>query len=204
MKQVWKPTTLLGPIPPALITCGSMEKPNVLTAAWVGIINTKPPMCYISLRPERYSAPIIKESGVFCINLPTQQLVKSVDFCGVRSGKNTDKFSICKLSASEGASGVPMLNESPISLECRVNKIIPLGSHEMYLADITAVHVEESLLDETGKLHIERANLLAFAHGGYYSLGKQLGTFGYSVRKKKAARPATAKKQSVKRGKETK
>ncbi len=187
MKQLWKPTTLLGPIPPALITCGTMEKPNILTAAWVGIINTKPPMCYISLRPERFSAPIIKESGVFCINLPTEGLVRSVDLCGVRSGRDTDKFGICKLSASIGQSGVPMLNESPISLECKVTQIIPLGSHEMYLSEITAVHVEESLIDETGKLHIEKAKLLAFAHGGYYSLGKNLGTFGYSVRKKKPA-----------------
>ncbi len=187
MKQLWKPTTLLGPIPPALVTCGSMEKPNILTAAWVGIINTKPPMCYISLRPERYSAPIIKESGVFCINLPTESLVKSVDFCGVRSGKNTDKFGICKLSATEGITGVPLLAESPISLECKVTQILELGSHEMYLAEITAVHVEESLIDESGKLHIEKAKLLAFAHGGYYALGKKLGTFGYSVKKKKPA-----------------
>ncbi len=198
MKQLWKPTTLLGPIPPALITCGTMDKPNILTAAWVGIINTKPPMCYISLRPERFSAPIIKQSGVFCINLPTEALVKSVDFCGVRSGKDTDKFGICKLSASEGQSGVPMLNESPISLECRVTEIIPLGSHEMYLAEITAVHVEESLMDESGKLHIEKAKLLAFAHGGYYSLGRNLGTFGYSVRKKKPVKTAKPGKRQGK------
>lgn len=187
MKQVWKPTTLMGPIPPALITCGSMEKPNVLTAAWTGIINTKPPMCYVSIRPERYSAPIIKESGVFCINLPTESLVKSVDFCGVRSGRDTDKFAVCKLHAEAGGTGVPMLSDSPVSLECRVKQILPLGSHEMYLSEIVAVHVEDSLVDETGKLHIERAKLLAFAHGGYYALGRRLGTFGYSVRKKRPA-----------------
>lgn len=185
MKQLWKPTTLIGPIPPVMVTCGTMEKPNVLTAAWTGIVNTREPMCYISLRPERFSAPIIKESGVFCINLPTEELVKSVDFCGVRSGKNTDKFATCKLSAEQGSTGVPMLSQSPISLECKVKQIIPLGSHEMYLADIVAVHVEDSLIDETGKLHIEKARLLAFAHGTYFALGKKLGTFGYSVRKKK-------------------
>ena len=184
MKQIWNPTTLLGPIPPVLVTCGSMDKPNVLTAAWTGIVNTKPPMCYISLRPERYSAPIIKESGRFVINLPTEELVKSVDFCGVRSGRNTDKFATCRLTAEPSAHGVPMLAQSPISLECEVEQILPLGSHELYLAKISAVHVEESLLDESGKLHIERAKLLAFAHGGYYALGKRLGTFGYSVRKK--------------------
>lgn len=189
MKQKWKPTTLLGPIPPVLVTCGTMEKPNVLTAAWTGIVNTKPPMCYISLRPERYSAPIIKQSGTFVINLPTEALVKSVDFCGVRSGRDTDKFASCRLSAEAGESGVPMLHESPVSLECRVQQIIPLGSHELYLAEITAVHVEESLIDENGKLHIERAKLLAFAHGGYYALGKRLGTFGYSVRKKSPKKP---------------
>lgn len=190
MKQIWKPTTLMAPIPPVLVTCGSMEKPNILTAAWAGIINTKPPMCYISLRPERYSAPIIKESGVFAINLPTEALVRSVDFCGVRSGRDIDKFAHCKLSASEGGNGVPLLNESPISLECKVKEILPLGSHEMYLAEITAVQVEESLIDESGKLQIEKAKLLAFAHGGYYALGKNLGTFGYSVRKKPAKKRA--------------
>lgn len=190
MKQKWKPTTLLGPIPPVLVTCGTMEKPNVLTAAWTGIINTKPPMCYISLRPERYSAPIIQQSGTFIINLPTEALVKSVDFCGVRSGRDTDKFASCRLTAEMGENGVPMLKESPVSLECKVRQIIPLGSHELYLSEITAVHVEESLIDENGKLHIERAKLLAFAHGGYYALGKRLGTFGYSVRKKSPKKPA--------------
>jgi flavin reductase (DIM6/NTAB) family NADH-FMN oxidoreductase RutF len=150
-------------------------------------------MCYISLRPERYSAPIIKESGVFCINLPTEQLVRSVDFCGVRSGRNTDKFAVCKLTACAGQSKVPMLSESPINLECKVKQIIPLGTHEMYLSEITAVHVEESLMDADGKLHIERAKLLSYAHGGYYALGKRLGTFGYSVQKKKK-KPAAKKK----------
>ena len=194
MKQIWKPTTLMAPIPPVLVTCGDMEHPNILTAAWAGIINTKPPMCYISLRPERFSSPIIKESGVFAINLPTEALVRSVDFCGVRSGRDTDKFAHCKLSASRGVNGVPLLNESPISLECKVKEIIPLGSHEMYLADITAVQVDDSLIDETGKLHIEKAKLLAFAHGGYYALGKNLGTFGYSVRKKPANKGKRGKK----------
>ena len=189
MKQIWKPTTLLGPIPPVMVTCGSMEKPNVLTAAWTGIINTRPAMCYISLRPERYSSPIIKETGYFCINLPTEELVRSVDFCGVRSGRNTDKFAVCKLSAQESPNGVPMLAQSPVSLECKVKQILPLGSHEMYLAEIVSVHVEERLVDETGKLHLEKAKLVAYAHGSYYALGKSLGTFGFSVRKKKKLPP---------------
>lgn len=178
-KQSWKGSTLLGPLPAALVTCGSMDKPNILTIAWTGIINTQPPKTYISIRPERYSYPLIKQSGEFVINLTTKELVKAVDFCGVRSGKDTDKFTACSLHA-EPASKVscPMLAESPLSLECRVTDEIPLGTHNMLLADIIAVNADEKLLSKSGKLCLDKASLIAFAHGAYYELGKELGTFG--------------------------
>ena len=183
-KQSWKGSTLLGPLPAALITCGSMEKPNVLTIAWTGIINTHPPMTYISIRPERYSYPLITQSGEFVINLTTKQLVKAVDFCGVRSGKDVDKFEVCNLTP-EPCSKVscPMLAESPLSLECKVVRELPLGTHNMLLAEIVAVNVDEKLLAADGKLRLDKADLLAFAHGEYYELGQRLGSFGYSVKK---------------------
>lgn len=184
-KQSWKGSTLLGPLPPVLVTCGSIEKPNILTIAWTGIINTHPPKTYISIRPERFSYPLIKESGEFVINLPTKPLVRAVDFCGVTSGRNTDKFEKCSLHAEPASqTGCPMLMESPLSLECRVTDEIPLGTHNMLLADIVAVNADESLLDKSGRLNMEKAQLIAFAHGAYYELGRQLGTFGYSVEKK--------------------
>lgn len=183
-KQNWKGSTLLGPLPAALITCGSMEKPNILTIAWTGIINTQPPRTYISIRPERYSYPMIKGSGEFVINLTTRQLVRAVDFCGVRSGKDTDKFAECSLTPEPATKvSCPMLAESPLSLECKVIQEIPLGTHNMLLADIVAVNADEKLLSKSGKLCLEKADLIAFAHGAYYELGKELGTFGYSVKK---------------------
>lgn len=183
-KQNWKGSTLLGPLPAALITCGSMEKPNILTIAWTGIINTQPPRTYISIRPERYSYPLIKGSGEFVINLTTRQLVRAVDFCGVRSGRDTDKFAACSLTPEPATRvGCPMLAESPLSLECKVIQEIPLGTHNMLLADIVAVNADEKLLSKTGKLCLDKADLIAFAHGAYYELGKELGTFGYSVKK---------------------
>jgi len=167
------------------VSCGTLEKPNILTIAWTGIINTHPPKTYISIRPERFSYPLIKESGEFVINLPTKPLVRAVDFCGVRSGKDTDKFEKCSLHAEPATKiSCPMIAESPLSLECKVTDEIPLGTHNMLLADIVAVNADESLLDKSGKLDMGRAQLIAFAHGAYYELGKQLGTFGYSVEKK--------------------
>lgn len=188
-KQCWKGSTLLGPIPPTLVTCGSVEKPNILTVAWTGIINTIPPKTYISLRPERYSYDIITQSGEFVINLPTVSLVRAVDYCGVRSGRDTDKFAAMGLTTEPAFQlGCPMLEESPVCLECKVTDRLELGSHHMLLADIVAVNVDEKLLDSSGKLHLDKAKLLAFAHGDYYALGERLGSFGYSVRKKKPTR----------------
>ena len=183
-KQNWKGSTLLGPLPAALVTCGTMEKPNILTIAWTGIINTQPPKTYISIRPERYSYPLIKESGEFVINLSTKQLVRAVDFCGVRSGRDINKFEACSLNIEPASKvGCPLLLESPLSLECKVIEEIPLGTHNMLLADIVAVNADERLLDKSGKLCLDKADLIAFAHGAYYELGKELGTFGYSVKK---------------------
>jgi len=186
-KQSWKGSVLVAPVPPALVTCGTMEKPNILTVAWTGVLSSHPPKTYISLRPERYSYPIIKESGLFVINLTTEALVRAADFCGVRSGREMDKFAAMGLHPEEVSPDFPcpMLKESPLSLCCRVEQVLELGSHDMFLAEILSVEVDESLLDETGRLALEKAHLAAYAHGQYFALGRTLGTFGYSVRKKK-------------------
>ncbi len=185
-KQTWNPGALLAPVPPALITVGDKDKHNVLTIGWTGILNTKPPKTYISVRPERYSYPILKEKGEFTINLPTADMVRSVDFCGVRTGARFDKFKLCNLTAEEGINvSSPSIAECPISVECKVTDTIMLGSHEMFMADILTVRVSEDVIDKTGKLCIDKCNLLAYAHGTYFSLGKELGTFGFSVKKKK-------------------
>ena len=185
-KAKWKGGTLLSPVPPAIVTCKDGERENLLTVAWTGIVNSDPPKTYISVRPTRYSHDIIKKSGVFAINLTTEPLVRAADWCGVYTGAKVDKFERCRLSR-EPANEIdcPILSASPLVLECRVSDVIPLGSHDMFLADIVAVDVDDSLLDENGKLHLDRAGLVAYAHGDYYALGKKLGHFGYSVAKKK-------------------
>lgn len=184
-KVLWKGGALIAPLPPVLVSCGTMEKPNVLTIAWTGILSTQPPKTYISVRPSRYSYDLIKGSGEFVINLTTAKMTKAVDFCGVRSGKKLDKFAAMGLE-TESASKVscPMLKQSPVSLECRVTDIVPLGSHDMFIADIIAADVDEQYIDKNGKLHLEQCSLLAFAHGEYFELGKKVGSFGFSVRKK--------------------
>lgn len=188
-KQTWKGSALLAPVPPVLVSCGDCDKPNVLTIGWTGIINSHPPKTYISVRPERYSYEIIKNSGEFVINLPTKPLVRTVDFCGVRSGKDIDKFEVCKLTCEKASEvSTPLIAESPVSLECKVFDIVPLGTHDMFLADIVAVDIDERLLDKEGKLHLERCELVAYSHGEYFALGEKLGKFGYSVRKRKTTR----------------
>lgn len=185
-KITWKGGALLAPVPPALVTCGTMEAPNVLTIAWTGIVNTHPPMTYISVRPSRHSYELIRASGEFVIHLTPKSLIRAADYCGMHTGRKVNKFQKCNLR-TEAATEVacPILTDAPLALECRVTQCIPLGSHDLFLAQIVAVQVEESLLDREGKLHLERAGLAAFAHGAYYALGERLGTFGYSVRKKK-------------------
>lgn len=194
-KEIWPGGALLAPVPPALVSCGSVEKPAVLTVGWTGIVNTRPPRTYVSIRPERNSYPMIKESGEFVINLPPARLARAVDLCGCRSGRQVDKFSLAHLTATPASAvSAPLIAECPVSLECRVFQSILLGSHEMFLADILAVQVDAALLDDAGRLCLERADLLAYAHGGYFRLGEQLGSFGYSVRKKKKRRPLPHKK----------
>ena len=186
-KQSWKGSTLLNPEPPVLVSCGSMDKPNLITIGWTGTICTQPSMVSISVRPERYSHQLLCESGEFTINLPTEALVRAVDWCGVRSGKDYDKFAEMGLHAAPGSvlTGCPVLEESPVNLECRVTQRIPLGSHDLFLAEVVAVDVDEALLDENGKLCLNRARLIVYSHGDYLALGRKLGSFGYSVRKKK-------------------
>ena len=189
-KIVWRPGTLVAPVPPVMVTCGTMERPNIITVAWTGNVCSGPAKAYISVRPERYSYGLIKESGQFAINLTTAALARAADFCGVRSGRDVDKFAhlgLTPLPAKELS--CPILGESPVSLECRVFDVVPLGSHDLFLADVVAVDVEEELLDAGGKLRLDRCGLAAYAHGEYYALGKRLGTFGFSVRKKRKKRP---------------
>ena len=185
-KMQWKGGALLAPVPPALVTCAHGDRQNIFTVAWTGIVNTVPPKTYISVRPSRYSYELIRNSGVFAINLTTKELIRVADFCGIHTGAKMNKLERCKLSV-EPASEIscPILSDSPLTLECRVTDVIPLGSHDMFLADIVAVDVDEKLVDDHGKLHLDRAGLAAFAHGEYYELGKKLGTFGFSVAKKK-------------------
>lgn len=191
-KQKWKGGALLAPVPPAMVSCGNDAdgSANIITIAWTGIINTIPPKTYISVRPSRHSYKLIKESGEFAINLTTTSLVRSADYCGIYTGAKVNKFEKCNLH-KETASEIscPLIAESPLSLECRVTDIIELGSHHMFLADIVAVDVDDSLLSSDGKLCLERAKLAAFSHGEYFALGEKLGYFGFSVKKKKKRRP---------------
>lgn len=190
---------MLAPLPPALVTCGAGEDINVLTIGWTGILCTKPPKTYISVRPERHSHHLLEQYGAFTINLPTTAMVRKVDLCGVRSGKDVNKFELCHLTTEPGtAVACPSLADCPISIECRITGKQPLGSHDMFLADIVAVTVDERYVDKQGKLHIDKCDLLAYAHGTYFTLGDPIGTFGFSVRKKPVKQPhrkPTAKKE---------
>ncbi len=199
-KQIWKPGTLVAPIPPMLVSCGTMDAPNIITAAWCGNVNSVPAKAYISVRPERYSYNLIKESGEFVLNLPTEKLLKAADWCGVRSGRDYRKFDEMGLTAEPCSKvSAPQIGECPITLECKVCQIIPLGSHDMFLADVVAVNVDDSLLDAGGALHMERADLVAYAHGQYFALGKSLGHFGFSVKKKSTAKKEAAKKEAARK-----
>lgn len=185
-KIQWKPGTLLAPVPAVLVSCGTIESPNALTIAWTGIVNSAPPKTYVSIRPSRYSYELIKNSGEFVINLTNKPLLKAADFCGVKSGKDCDKFSLCDITAAKSfVVAAPSIVESPVSVECKVTDIIKLGSHDMFLADIVSVAVDEQYISESGKLHLDKSGIIAYSHGEYFELGKKLGSFGYSVRKKK-------------------
>ena len=196
-KVKWRGGALLAPVPPVMVSCGDMDKSNIVTVAWTGILNTIPPKTYISLRPSRYSYEIIKEKGEFVINLTPAELIRTADSCGVYTGRKVDKFAKYSLTKTEAFEvAAPLIGECPLSLECRVTDIIPLGSHDMFIADIVAVDVDETLLDKEGKLCLDRAHLAAFAHGEYFELGKKIGSFGFSVKKKKKpGKPRTPQKQ---------
>ena len=185
-KAKWKGTTLMAPVPPVMVTCGDLDNPNVLTIAWTGILNSQPPKTYISVRPERYSYNLIKNSGEFVINLTTTHMVRIADWCGVKSGKDVNKIELQNLELEPATElSAPMLAASPVNLECKVSEIIPLGTHHMFIADIVAVNVEEKYIDDKGKLHLEQCSLATYAHGDYFAPGKKIGSFGFSVKKKR-------------------
>ena len=186
-KQSWKPGNMLYPLPAVLVSVADKRgKTNVFTVAWTGTICSDPPMVSISVRPQRYSYEMIRETGEFVINLTAGPMTRATDFCGVRSGREMDKLTAAGLTVEPaGAVSAPLIAESPLSLECRVTQILSLGSHDMFLAEIVAVDVEEKLLDKDGKLHLEQAGLVAYSHGEYFALGKKVGSFGFSVRKKR-------------------
>jgi flavin reductase (DIM6/NTAB) family NADH-FMN oxidoreductase RutF len=179
----WPGAPLLAPVPAVLVTCGTMEKANIATVAWTGIVNSDPPMTYISLRPSRHSHSIISQTGEFVINLTTSGLAKATDACGIYTGAKMDKIKAYSLTAEPATQlACPTLKQSPVSLECKVTEIKHLGSHDLFLARIVAVDVEESLLDDKGKLDLRRCNLMAYSHGDYLQLGKKVGHFGFSVK----------------------
>lgn len=184
-KVIWKPGTFEYPIPAVMVTSGDFEKSNIITVAWTGIINTDPAMCYISVRPSRYSYHIISETKEFAINLTNEKLAFATDWCGVKSGKDVDKFKEMRLT-KEKAKFIkcPLIKESPVSIECRVEKELNLGSHTMFIARVLSIDADEKYINEKGAFDISKCDLIAFANGGYYSLGKKVGTFGFSVRKK--------------------
>lgn len=185
-KKVWKSGTFIYPIPAVLVSSGDMEKSNILTVAWTGIINTNPAIVYISVRPERYSYNLIKETGEFAINLTTEALAFVTDWCGVRSGSQYDKFKEMKLT-KEKANFIkaPLIKESPVSIECRVIDEKNFGSHTMFTAEVLSIDADEKYMNENGAFDISKCDLIAYANGGYYKLGKKIGKFGFSVEKKK-------------------
>lgn len=177
---------MLAPTPPVMVSCGTAEEANIITVAWTGITNTVPPKAYISVRPSRHSYGIIKARGEFVLNLTPSSLVRAADYCGTYTGSKVDKFKKCNLTKfTVDEVKAPLIAEAPISLCCRVTDILPLGSHDMFLADIVAVYANDELLDDKGKLHMAKAGLCAYAHGEYFALGKRIGTFGFSAAKKK-------------------
>lgn len=185
-KVMWKPGTFLYPLPVVMVSCGTMKKSNIITVAWTGILNTNPATVYIAVRPSRYSYKLIKEQGEFVINLTNKNLVKATDWCGVKTGSKVDKFKEMKLT-KEKANFVkcPMIKESPVSVECKVKKIQEMGSHDVFVAEVLAINADKQYIDEKGAFDISKCDLIAYANGHYYSLGKKLGKFGFSVQKKK-------------------
>lgn len=194
-KITWKSGNFVYPIPAVLVSVGTMEKSNLITVAWIGTINTNPAMLYISVRKERYSYDIIRKQKEFVVNLTTEELAYATDFCGVKSGRDIDKFEVLKLTKQK-ANFVkcPMVEESPISIECKVVSENDLGSHTMFIAEVKAINADEKYIDKNGSFDITKCKLIAYSNGGYYALGKKIGKFGYSVQKKKKNTKNTKKK----------
>ncbi|MBQ3960858.1 MAG: flavin reductase family protein [Muribaculaceae bacterium] len=187
MKQCWRPGTMIYPLPALLVSCGANpEEYNVLTAAWTGTICSDPPMCYVSIRKERHSHAIIERNMAFTLNLTTERLARATDWCGVRSGRDYDKFREMGITPVKGIQvAAPYIEESPMSIECCVRDIMRLGTHDMFIAEVMNVIADDAYLDaETGKFDMERAGLITYCHGQYYTLGKRLGHFGWTVKKK--------------------
>ncbi len=184
-KEFWKSGNMLYPLPAVMVSCQKQEdKPNIITAAWTGTICTNPAMVYISIRPGRLSYEIIKETGEFVINLTTKNLVRAVDYCGVKSGRDVDKFKEMKLTPVPAEIvNAPLIGESPVNIECRVKQVVKLGSHDMFVADVLGVHVDSSYMDQKGKFDLNKAEPIVYSHGEYYGLGGLLGHFGYSIKK---------------------
>lgn len=186
-KQTWKPGNMVYPLPAVMVSVGDKEgNTNIITIAWTGTICTNPAMLYISVRPERHSYKMIRESGEFVVNLTTEALARATDYCGVRSGRDVDKWKEMHLTRGKASKleYAPIIEECPVNIECKVEEVKELGSHHMFIARVVAVQVEDSYLDETGKFCLNETGLLAYSHGEYLSLGKSVGTFGYSIKKK--------------------
>lgn len=186
-KISWKPGNMVYPLPAVMVTVrGKDGKDNIITIAWTGTVCTNPPMLYISVRKERHSYEMLKEAGEFVINLTTEEIVKATDYCGVRSGAQVDKFKETGLTKEEAQEvNCAMIKESPVNIECKLREVISLGSHDMFLADVVNVNVDDQYLEENGKFDLAKAHPLVYSHGAYYKTGAKLGTFGYSVKKKK-------------------
>ena len=198
-KVEWKPGNMVYPLPAVMVSCADKDgNSNIITVAWTGTVCTNPPMAYISVRPERHSYQMIRETGEFVINLTTKDLAFATDFCGVRSGRDVDKFKEMKLTKETGSMvAAPMIGESPVNIECKVTEVKELGSHHMFLANVVAVHVDDKYMNENQKFELGKANPLAYSHGEYYGLGELLGTFGYSVKKKKKHENTKKKKSKT-------
>jgi flavin reductase (DIM6/NTAB) family NADH-FMN oxidoreductase RutF len=186
-KQVWRPGTMLNPVPAVLVSCkGPDGSTNIMTAAWAGVLCSDPAYVYVSIRPSRHSYQMIKDTGEYVINLTTEDLAAAADYCGVKSGKDTDKWKAMSLTEGKAAKvNAPLINESPVNIECRVKQILPLGTHDVFIGEVLAVDADERYMDEKGKFDLDKCRLIAYSHGEYRKLGDVIGTFGYTVRKKR-------------------
>ena len=187
MKINWKPGTMIYPLPAVMVSVGDKEgETNIITVAWTGTVCSDPAMLYVSVRPERYSHHMIMETGEFVVNLTTEDLVEATDYCGVRSGKDVDKWKETGLTRGKANElcFAPIIEECPVNIECKVTEVKELGTHDMFLAEVVAVHVDDTYMDEKNKFHLEYAKPIVYSHGTYFKMGEEVGTFGYSVKKK--------------------